>query len=62
MFVHGIPVEDINDHVVKWVRRSANAVAHNLAKEGCVLGLNKVWFLFPPDCIKDVLSVDSPRV
>jgi hypothetical protein len=52
----------LDGHVVKWVRRSANSVAHKLAKEGCDLELCKTWFLFSPDCIVDGLARDMPEV
>jgi hypothetical protein len=28
---------EVDDHVVKWATRSANSIAHILAKEGCGL-------------------------
>jgi hypothetical protein len=66
--VHGILVEEtkkalreVDDHVVKWVRHSANGVAHKFAREGCVLGFHKTWFHLFPDCIADALSKDESR-
>jgi hypothetical protein len=53
-------LKELDGHVVKWVRRTANSVAHRLAKESCDLELCKTWFLFPPDCIVDVLAQDIP--
>lgn len=44
---------------VRAVRRTANVVAHKLAKEGCVNKLCKTWFSSPPDCIVSALVVDS---
>ncbi|XP_071674252.1 uncharacterized protein [Lolium perenne] len=52
----------LDGHVVKWVRRSANSVAHILAKKSCDLELCKTWFLFSPDCIVDELAQDMPGV
>jgi ribonuclease HI len=50
---HGPLAEEIkrelrgfDNHVVKWVRRTANGAAHILAKEGCGLEISKTWFLF----------------
>jgi ribonuclease HI len=62
---HALLVEEIKNHlrdldefVVKWARRSANGVAHKLAKEGCGLELSQSWFTMYPDCIVDVLAHD----
>jgi hypothetical protein len=44
--------------VVKWASRSANGVAHKLAKEGCGLELCQSWFTMYPDCIVDALAHD----
>jgi hypothetical protein len=63
--VHGPLVEEIKemlrslqDHSVKWARRSANEAAHKLAKEGCILELIKSWFIVPPSCIENSLATD----
>jgi hypothetical protein len=67
--VHGILIEQIKrelrngrDVVVKWARRSANEVAHRLAKEGCELSSDRVWLDVSPDCIKNALYSDVARV
>jgi ribonuclease HI len=51
-------LREVNGHVIKWARRTANTVAHKLAKEGCGMGCSKTWFLFPPSCIKVGLDMD----
>jgi hypothetical protein len=63
--VHGPLVEEIKQSLrelegysVKWARRTANGVAHILAKEGCGLEICKSWFLVYPDCIANVLMQD----
>jgi hypothetical protein len=53
-----LEIRSIDDHVIKWARRSANVVAHTLAKEGCGLEFNRTWFLVSPDCIKGMLARD----
>lgn len=55
-------IQEIDGHLVKWARRSANSVAHNLAKEGCVLELSKTWFPVFLDCTKAALDFDSYSV
>jgi hypothetical protein len=67
--VHGILIEQIKrelrngrDYLVKWARRSANEVAHRLAKEGCDLGSSRIWLDVPPECIKDALYLDVAKV
>jgi ribonuclease HI len=67
--VHGILIEPIKrelrngrDFVVRWARRSANEVAHRLAKEGCELSSARVWLDVSPDCIKNALYSDVARV
>jgi ribonuclease HI len=67
--VHGILIEQIKrelrngrDFVVKWARRSANEVAHRLAKEGCELSSARIWLDVSPDCIKNALYSDVARV
>jgi ribonuclease HI len=62
---HGLLIEKlkktfrkIHGYVIKWERRTANTVAHKLAKEGCGVQGSKTWFLLFPDCIKDVLDLD----
>jgi hypothetical protein len=40
------------------VRRSANSVAHILAREGCELGVNKTWFISVHACIMDAMDLD----
>lgn len=64
--VYGPLIEEIkgllqsrHDFKVKWVRRSANVVAHRLAKEGCGNKLCKTWLHAPPECIMN--SVLSER-
>ena len=51
-------LRELDDHQVKWARRSANGVAHVLAKEGCRLEISKTWFLMYPDCIENLLNQD----
>nr|XP_051220950.1 uncharacterized protein LOC127339093 [Lolium perenne] len=65
MSMHGPLVEDIKrelremvDYKVKWARRTANRVAHVLAKEGCGLESCKTWFIIFPDCIGNLLTQD----
>jgi hypothetical protein len=67
--VHGILIEQIKcelrtgrEFVVKWARRSANEVAHRLAKEGCELNSARIWLDVSPDCIKNALYSDVARV
>jgi ribonuclease HI len=67
--VHGILIEQIKcelrtgrEFVVKWARRSANEVAHRLAKEGCELNSARIWLDVFPDCIKNALYSDVARV
>jgi hypothetical protein len=48
----------IEDCVIKWARRSANGVAHKLAKEGCSLSSNSIWFNLFPACIEGELARD----
>jgi ribonuclease HI len=62
---HGAVIEgikgslrDLDEVVVKWVRRSANSVAHILAREGCGLGVNKTWFISVPACIMIAMDLD----
>jgi hypothetical protein len=40
-------LREVNGHVIKWARRTANTVAHKLAQEGCGIECSKTWFLFP---------------
>lgn len=61
--VYGPLVEEVKDLLltteefsVSWVRRSANGVAHLLAKESCGTELHKTWFHIPPVCIMDALN------
>jgi hypothetical protein len=63
--MHGPLVEEIKNELrtlvnfkVKWVRHSANGVAHSLAKEGCGLEIDRVWNVVPPVCIESVLYQD----
>jgi hypothetical protein len=51
-------IRSIGDYVVKWARRSANAIAHTLAKEGSGLEYSRTWFIVFPDCIKGMLARD----
>lgn len=67
--VHGQLVESIkmklqgiDDLVVRWVRRSANRVAHRLAKEGCDNELCKTWFTFSIDAEAGVLPLSKKKV
>jgi hypothetical protein len=61
---HGTLVEDIKETLkdfsgfsVKHVRRSANGVAHLLAKLGCENKLCKVW-VNPPDSVVSTLALE----
>jgi ribonuclease HI len=63
--MHGPLVEEIkkalrelDDHTVKWARRTTNMAAHTLAKEGCGLEVCNNWFLVHPDCIGHILAQD----
>jgi hypothetical protein len=63
--MHGPLVEEIKkelrllaNYQVKWARRRANRVAHSLAKEGCGLESDRVWFMVPHVCIDSVLFQD----
>jgi ribonuclease HI len=51
-------LREVDGHVIKWARRTANTAAHKLAKEGYGVECSKTWFLFPPICIKDALDMD----
>jgi ribonuclease HI len=51
-------LRSVDNHVVKWARRSANGVAHKLAKVGCGSELCNNWMFNPPDCIADFLDSD----
>ena len=44
-----------------WVRRSANAAAHKLARVGVGDELCKVWLGAPPDFVLSVLSDEIPN-
>ena len=46
---------------VSWIRRSANVVAHKLAKVGVGEDLCKVWVGDTPDYVLDVLSDEIPN-
>jgi ribonuclease HI len=50
-----------DDHAIRWARRSANGVAHNLAREGCGSETCKTWFSISRDCIVNNLALDIPR-
>lgn len=61
-------IEEIKDSLksfseakVAWVRRSANAAAHKLARVGVGDELCKVWFLVPPEFILDVIADEIPN-
>lgn len=47
---------------VRSVRRTANVVAHNLAREGCSNKLRKTWLGNPPECVISALARDLPDV
>jgi hypothetical protein len=36
-----VELRGLEDHGIRWARRSANRVAHNLAREGCGLEISK---------------------
>jgi ribonuclease HI len=64
--VHGPLVEEIksllgdfDDFLIRHVRRSSNAVAHFLAKEGCLNKCNVVWVDVLPDFVSDLLAHDA---
>jgi ribonuclease HI len=66
--MHGPLVEEIKkglwllaNYQVKWARCTANGVAHSLAKEGCSLESDRVWFMVPPVCINSVLFQDMVK-
>jgi hypothetical protein len=44
---------------VAWVRRSANKVAHALAREGFGNLLCKAWFHAAPECVLSELDADG---
>jgi hypothetical protein len=63
--VHGPLVSEIkvllqgfDESSVRAVRRSANEVARNMAKEGCVNKLCKVWSRIMPDCTVNCIVSD----
>ena len=41
---------------MSWVRRSANEVAHRLAKERVSIRMNKEWLEVPPGCILQAVA------
>ena len=45
---------------ISWVRRSANSVAHALAREGVSSEMCTVWLHQPPDCILHTLAAEIP--
>ena len=49
------------DSKVSWVRRSANAAAHKLARVGVGDELCKVWLGAPPDFVLSILSDEIPN-
>jgi ribonuclease HI len=64
--LHGQMVEEIKvllsgfeDKVIKAVRRSANGVAHEFAKIGCVNKCNRCWLEVPPLGISDFIVSDA---
>jgi ribonuclease HI len=64
--LHGQLVEEIKvllsafeDKVIKAVRRSANGVAHEFAKIGCVNKCNRCWLEVPPLGISDSIVSDA---
>jgi ribonuclease HI len=63
--VHGPLVEDIKKLLqdfgeikVQHARRSANEVAHRLAKEGCSNKICNTWVGVPPDWVVNLLDTD----
>jgi hypothetical protein len=66
--VHGPLVEEIksllcdfDEFLIRQVRRSSNAVAHVLAKEGCLNKCNAVWVDVLPDFVSDLVAQDARR-
>jgi hypothetical protein len=53
---------EIEDYAIKWARRSANGIAHKLAKEGCGLSSSNIWFIHYPTCIEGELARDLVSV
>ncbi|RXH67396.1 hypothetical protein DVH24_027543 [Malus domestica] len=67
-FDHGLLIEDIKTRLwdfassrVTHVRRSANVVAHKLAKLALSPNFTSFWFEVPPKCVQDTLIHDCMR-
>lgn len=45
----------------EWTPRKKNMAAHSLVNFGKSLDCNRQWFNSWPDCINDVLTLDSIR-
>lgn len=63
---NGQLVEEIKDLLhsfrefrVAWVRRSANKVAHILAREGCIKSLCKTWLHVSPECVSSEIALEG---
>jgi hypothetical protein len=68
-WIGGHKIEDIkrdlralDDHQVRWARRSANMLAPKLSKERCGLELNKIWFIIGLDYILSDMSQLMTRI
>lgn len=64
--VYGQLVQDVKgllssflESRVAWVRRSANKVAHVLAREGCTKSLYKTWLHVSPECVSSEIASDG---
>ena len=60
---HGPLVEEIKSMLrdfeeIKHVRRAGNGVAHQLAREGCMNKVCKIWVGIPPVWLSDLLASD----
>ena len=67
--IHGPLIEEIKsilssfkDFSVKAIRRTANEVAHVLAKDSCVNKVCKVWRLVPPMIAVNRLNLDLSMI
>lgn len=54
-------LKSFSEFKVSWIRRSANVVAHKLARVGVGDELCKVWLEAPPDFVLNVLSDEIPN-
>ncbi|XP_019198406.1 PREDICTED: uncharacterized protein LOC109192287 [Ipomoea nil] len=43
---------------ISYVNRTANSVAHNLAREACSMSVRQEWVSTPPSCIVNELCTD----